>query len=201
MLLSLVSQNFVFDRYIGIDISRVAIRSARANLPQAVFYEMDFTEGDFPDEIMADINICSEVIEHLENWEQVLGNIINCTKNGGTIIITTQAGKRHKSDLMLGHLKHFSLNELIDAIREKGCQIQEAYRTGFPFYNLQKMAQSMAHNTVSENITSKNDPGLLIKCLYKLGFLSFMVCPKNKIVGPQLFLSILKDPFNDSTAV
>jgi len=171
---------------VGIDFSRVALDAARSYFPKGTFHTVDFENDTPPDEVSSDINICSEVIEHVNNWESLLANIVRCTKSNGHIIITTQGGKRFKSDLQIGHLKHFSLHEITDVLENQACHIKNAYRTGFPFYTLQKLVQSLFIDKVNRAVLNNEAPTRIVKILYLFGYWAFRLCPPNRFLGPQL---------------
>lgn len=175
----------------GYDISQYQIEKNKLQgLP------FDFRVADFNGRVDVsskfDIIICSEVIEHLENWKSSLQNMADMNKPGGYLILTTQSGKRLKSDLALGHLQHFELHHLTGHLKAMNYDIIRAERRGFPFYDLQKVANSvffsMAERVAHTEINLLNS--ILFGCTYFL----FRISLRSKRLGPQIFILAHKLP-------
>lgn len=169
----------------GYDISQYQIeKNRRQGLP------FDFQVVDFNERVDAgrkfDIIICSEVIEHLKNWELSLENIAGMNKAGGYLILTTQSGKRFKSDRALGHLQHFRLDNLAAQLKDLDYDILRAERRGFPFYNLQKVANS-AFTPVAWKIAHR-ETNLLDTILFSCTYFLFRISLNSKSLGPQIFI-------------
>jgi ubiquinone/menaquinone biosynthesis C-methylase UbiE len=73
--------------YFGIDITDVALEKARIRFPEGKFYKMDLTKLEFPDESF-DCITCSEVLEHIYLYKDVLKELIRVLKKDGLLIIT-----------------------------------------------------------------------------------------------------------------
>lgn len=169
----------------GYDISQYQIEKNKLQgLP------FDFRVADFNGRVDVsskfDIIICSELIEHLKDWKSSLQNMADMNKQGGCIILTTQSGRRFKSDKALGHLQHFQLDHLVDYLRKLNYDIIKAERRGFPFYNLQKMANSIFFNMAERVAHDKTNfsASLLFSCTYFL----FRISLSSKSLGPQIFI-------------
>lgn len=169
----------------GYDISRYQIEKNKLQgLP------FDFRVTDFNGRVDVsskfDIIICSELIEHLKDWKSSLQNMADMNKRGGYLILTTQSGRRFKSDKALGHLQHFQLDSLVDYLRKLNYDIIKAERRGFPFYNLQKMVNSIFFS-MAERVAraeTKFPASILFSCTYFL----FRISLSSKSLGPQIFI-------------
>ena len=73
--------------YFGIDITEVALEKARKRFPEGKFYKMDLAKLEFPDESF-DCVTCSEVLEHIYLYKDVLKELIRVLKKDGLLIIT-----------------------------------------------------------------------------------------------------------------
>lgn len=169
----------------GYDVSEFQIKKNREEgLP------FDYRVVDFNGNTEAggkfDIIICSEVIEHLENWKTALENIARMTGPGGYLILTTQSGRRFRSDLALGHLQHFELHYLTDYLKTLNYDIIKAERLGFPFYNLQKAANSV-FLPMAERVAHK-ETNLLTSMIFNLTYLLFRCSLRSKKLGPQILI-------------
>lgn len=169
----------------GYDISEYQIEKNRLEgLP------FDFQVADFNERVEINnkfnIIICSEVIEHLRNWKSSLENIAKINKPGGYLILTTQSGRKFKSDDALGHLQHFELDYLIGYLKTLNYDIIRGEKRGFPFYNLQKAANSF-YLPMSRRVTHR-EINLLTSVLFSVAYFLFQISIKSKKLGPQIFI-------------
>jgi len=72
---------------VGYDITDVAIESARRRCPTARIERMDLVKIESPDESF-DVIICTEVLEHIYEYREVLGELLRVLKKGGALILT-----------------------------------------------------------------------------------------------------------------
>lgn len=169
----------------GYDISEYQIEK---NILQRLPF--DFRVADFNQRIEISnkfhIVICSEVIEHLKNWKSSLENITNMNKPGGYLILTTQSGKKFKSDDALGHLQHFELDYLTDYLKTLNYDIIKGEKRGFPFYNLQKIINSIFF-PMSTRI-ARTEINKLNSILFSVTYFLFQISIKSKRLGPQIFI-------------
>lgn len=169
----------------GYDISQYQIEKNKLQgLP------FDFRVADFNGWVDInsefDIIICSELIEHLKNWKSSLQNMAEINKQGGYLILTTQSGRRFKSDEALGHLQHFQLDCLVDYLRKLKYDIIKAERRGFPFYNLQKIANSIFFSMAER--AAHTETKLLTSILFGCTYFLFRISLRSKRLGPQIFI-------------
>src|SRR3989344_1082666 len=71
----------------GADVTPVALESAKKRIPKAKFSLQDLKSLNFSDEYF-DVVICTEVIEHIKNYEKVLQELKRILKKNGLLIIT-----------------------------------------------------------------------------------------------------------------
>ena len=57
---------------------------------------------------------------------------------GRRLILTVPSGKVFPIDRMMGHHRHFSPAELLQALRQSGFEPERLWRWGFPFHTLYK---------------------------------------------------------------
>jgi len=74
--------------YIALDISSKALKTGKKLLPRQHFILTDITQLPIKDEI-ADLVICSEVLEHIPKYDKLLNMIYKSLKKNGCTIITT----------------------------------------------------------------------------------------------------------------
>jgi len=99
----------------------------------ARFFVADFTKSDprFPDETY-DLVVCSEVLEHVEPWREVVGNIAQVLKPGGLLVLTTPNDPAQFSvlDEYAGHVRRFGWEELHSGLGRFA--VVKAFTVGFP---------------------------------------------------------------------
>lgn len=126
---------------LGIDISNNAINACRESAKRlrlkknAHFRVINFPK-QIPDERF-DLIICSEVIEHLYDDDLALKKIFLLLKPGGIAFISTPSinaplyklGLAKDFDKRVGHLRRYSLKELVNKCRKCGFAIQKTIKT------------------------------------------------------------------------
>jgi SAM-dependent methyltransferase len=99
----------------------------------ARFFVADFTKADtrFADE-KYDLVVCSEVLEHVEGWRDVVANIARVLKPGGLLVLTTpnDPGQFSILDEYAGHVRRFRWDELKSGLGR--FSIEKAFTVGFP---------------------------------------------------------------------
>ena len=71
----------------GADVTPVALESAKKRIPKAKFSLQDLKSLNFSDEYF-DVVICTEVIEHIRDYNKVISELKRELKKNGLLIIT-----------------------------------------------------------------------------------------------------------------
>lgn len=71
----------------GYDITDVAIESAKKRCPEARIQHINLVKIDSPNESF-DVIICTEVLEHIYEYREVLGGLLRILRKGGVLIVT-----------------------------------------------------------------------------------------------------------------
>ncbi len=124
----------------GCDISDEVMELNRSVLPECEFLSLDLTQETWPGERKFDLVICSEVLEHIEDWHAAVANIVRMT--GKHLLITVPSGPRRMMDRLVGHVQHFEGPELVAELERNGCKIERVRRWGWPLHSLYKAAIS-----------------------------------------------------------
>lgn len=103
----------------GCDTSRKAIEIAAAHLDGVELHSCVFPKLKKKQNII----ICSDVIEHTQDYLDILHWITENLAEGGKLILTTQSGKIHESDTYTGHTQHFDIKYLNRSIRQFGLEV------------------------------------------------------------------------------
>lgn len=124
----------------GIDISQNAIISCNESAKFLGLKNVSFERMDFPNKVPEgkfDYILCSEVLEHLENDDLALKKVFSLLNNNGIAIISTPSknaplyrlGLAKEFDQRVGHLRRYTLEELVEMCKKKGFHILETKKT------------------------------------------------------------------------
>ena len=102
--------------------------------------------------------ICSEVLEHLKNWEMAVDNLSNLLEKDGFLFITVPAQMKYwgpHDDFAL-HYRRFEIGQIEEYLKTKGYSIKESKCWGWPFYWLyySYVLNKIPPKNVMEEVTS-----------------------------------------------
>jgi SAM-dependent methyltransferase len=167
----------------GCDISQQAIIEARTRLASP------HLSGIAPPVLdrLCDVIICSEVIEHAENYDEILAWIAEHLAPGGVLILTVPAGRVTRPDAYYGHLRHFTVRKLTAALEGNGLAVTDATRWGFPLFSLQKWITEIFFGQVKTSFMegSMSPRKRVIFGVFYYVYLVHALIP----LGPQIFLT------------
>ena len=116
-------RNFIFDRYVAIDFSKNGLSIAKdrvSNIETHVAYVDKKIKIKGIDKKSFDLILCTEVLEHITNYNLVLANIAYFLSDSGTSIVSIPAGK-----IMIK--EHYHMNilvpDMIEAHRKVGLNV------------------------------------------------------------------------------
>ena len=119
---------------VGIDLSEFVIKENGARFPRFRFYAMDVSKRALEEEF--DLVICSEVLEHIDNIAAALVNLRQMCRR--YLIITVPTGRVFPIDQKMGHVRHFSADDIRDYLKMNGLRVLLLKKWGFPFHTLYK---------------------------------------------------------------
>lgn len=120
----------------GCDISDEVMERNRQLIPGAEFRVLDLAQQTWPDGRQFDLVVSSEVLEHIEDWEAAVANLVRMTRKH--LLITVPSGPVRLMDRLVGHHRHFAGPELIAALEKNDCTIRRVRYWGFPMHSLYK---------------------------------------------------------------
>jgi SAM-dependent methyltransferase len=130
----------------GVEYSAEGVRRARESAElrglDAVFDEVDLLRAVTPPPAadLATYAVCSEVLEHVPDPVALVANARSLLAPGARVVVTVPGGPRSAFDQHIGHYQHFTRRDLHDVLSRGGLEVEHVYRTGFPFFNLYKLA-------------------------------------------------------------
>ena len=192
VLLEHLRQRQLGKKLTGIDGSMGIIQRNRKRLPFAEFAQADLQLLEsFPLRGKTDVVVCSEVIEHMPDYQPLFKIAKECLRSGGLFILTTQGGKRRRHDIkLLGHLRHYDINQLAAEVAATGFEIVHRQEAGWPALTAQKIAASLFMGQVERELASQKEPSTLFKLACRMIGLCLKISSKK--IGPQLVIAARK---------
>jgi SAM-dependent methyltransferase len=128
------------NRVLGIEISKHAVLAAQKSAEFLGLKHISFKAMEFPNQVPTDTYdfiLCSEVIEHLEDDTLALKKIYQLLKPNGIAMITTPSkhapmyrlGLANEFDKRVGHLRRYTLEDLVIQCKNAGFTILETRKT------------------------------------------------------------------------
>jgi SAM-dependent methyltransferase len=127
---------------LGLELSRRGVEISQRKVPQGTFLEVNLLKPASPPvdfRQWATHAVCSEVLEHLDDPQQLLINARPYMKSGCQLIVTVPGGPMSLFDRHIGHRKHYTREELRALLESAGFQVDWAKGAGFPFFNLYRL--------------------------------------------------------------
>ncbi|MBV8550487.1 MAG: class I SAM-dependent methyltransferase [Acidobacteriaceae bacterium] len=137
-----------------------------------------------------DLVLCSEVIEHVERDQALLHNLADVTAQGGTVVLTTQAGKMYRTEQFLGHIRHYNPRDLCLRLEHAGLKVRKCYLAGWPWLNAQKIAAHYLQGMVQKNIVQAQTLSLRVRILFALLGAIYPLSSRRR--GPQIVILATK---------
>jgi SAM-dependent methyltransferase len=84
--------------------------------------------------------VCAELLEHVDDPAQVLGQLGPWLAPGARLVVTVPGGPRSAFDRRIGHRRHFARRELRALLEQAGFEVERVVGAGFPAFNLYRLA-------------------------------------------------------------
>jgi SAM-dependent methyltransferase len=152
---------------VGFELSKVGVAISQAKVPEARFIQADLLD---PPETLneyaerADVAVCSEIIEHVDDPVYFLQSLRKYLKPGGRLIVTVPGGPMSAFDRNIGHRKHFDAASITTALRSARFSVEKIQLAGFPFFNLYRLTVILRGRRLIDDVkagTSHGGPNAL----------------------------------------
>ena len=107
-MLEAIGQRHEDAALIGLDISPTGVAATQRRLPKATTQVADLSQD--PPELRADLVVCADVVEHIEDDQTAINNIAAMT-NDAAVVATLQGRMRTFED-RVGHVRNYAHGEL-----------------------------------------------------------------------------------------
>jgi cyclopropane fatty-acyl-phospholipid synthase-like methyltransferase len=170
----------------GCDICQELMDHNAAALPSIQFATVDLTRDKFPKEGTFDVVVTSEVLEHIEDWQHALRNVL--AHSHRYVFVTVPAGPRYSIDQRIGHFKHYTIAEVAAVVEAAGFRVLKSRYWGFPFHSLYKWAINAFSPEAIYTAFGERPYGFLKKTFCHLLYLLFLANDLFSSEGGQLLL-------------
>ena len=106
-------------------------------------------------------------------------------------MLTTQSGKRYKHHLTLGHIKHFTIEELKEELENSRFKVIKAYYCGWPFMNFKNVLTNTFYKNIEQSLLKAKKQNLFNRFVFKIFRFLYNISKKTK--GPQIFILAKKE--------
>ena len=140
---------------VGLELSQVGVDRASARVPRARLHRVDLL-SEVADPVVtgiaADVAVCCEVLEHLDDPRTFLERAKRALAPGATLVVTVPGGPRSSFDRLIGHRRHYAPADISALLVESGFTVRDAYGSGFPFFNLYRLAVIARGDKLAEDV-------------------------------------------------
>lgn len=184
-----VSAAFPAAELLGLELSRVGVERSRARLLGAVFLQRNLLEEAEPEpqyQAWATHAVCSEVLEHVDEPEVLLGAARPYLAPGCRVVVTVPSGPMSAFDRHIGHRRHFTAAELRTVLECAGFAVEWVHAAGFPFFNLYRLAVVARGRRLADDVSAHRGPPPLAARIAQRTFGLLLRVPSGSRLGWQL---------------
>ena len=158
-VMALLTKKITGVNFYGLELSQVGVDISKQKCPNTPFYKINLLDSnDTVPELfgIANLGLCSEVLEHLDDPKQMLEEIKRYLAPRAFLIVTVPSGPMNAFEKFIGHRQHFTKETISNLTQSAGFMPVQTIRAGFPFFNLYKIAGYLQSARVVEKITHEN---------------------------------------------
>jgi trans-aconitate methyltransferase len=116
----------------GIDFSEVGIKCAISHWKlNNLEFKCELDSASLESEW--DLVCAFDVLEHIENWQEVLNRMANSSQK--YLILSFPTGRMRPFEVHMGHFRNFKKNEVEDFLSSRSFLPKKLFYAGFPFYS------------------------------------------------------------------
>ena len=135
-----------------------------------------------------DFVLCNQVLEHINDDVTAIKNLSQMVKK--YLLITVPSGRYNKTSELVGHIRHYKLDDLISKVKATNLQIIECFEWGHPFHSIYKTLLNFLPKEKQKKI-GFGKYGILKKLIAKSLFLLFYLNSSKK--GENIILFAKKN--------
>jgi len=176
-----LAQKFPQALVLGIDFSESGISCARASyqLPNLSFdHDLDSSAL----EKKYDLVTAFEVLEHVDDWQTLLGKMTDASRK--YVLISLPTGRMRPFERNVGHVRNFKKGEVEEFLLKRGYKSVSTFYAGFPFYNPLYRELCNLTNSANNQFT-QGEYGIAQKTIGWVFFVLFSFFSTRKRFGDQ----------------
>lgn len=161
------------ERWVGVDLSAETVRRNAERYEGFEFLAADLHREAPP--VRADVVLCSEVVEHMDDRAQGFAHLVELLAPRGHLLLTTPTGHVFATEKYFGHTTHPTREELLGYARAHGLATVSLTNWGFPLYRALKWATNVDPDWALRNFAAPTyGPAqvLVSQALYAANFLN-----------------------------
>jgi 2-polyprenyl-3-methyl-5-hydroxy-6-metoxy-1,4-benzoquinol methylase len=158
LLLREIGARFPAVKLAGVDLSQRLIERNRQEHPRIEWHTLDL---DRPVQLPHALRkrfaavVAMEVIEHLDDPLLLLANAAALGEPGATLLLSTQSGPLRETERRVGHVRHFSRDEMAGLLCRVGWKPVSVWNAGFPFHDLSKWVANLRPDASMERFGNR----------------------------------------------
>jgi SAM-dependent methyltransferase len=148
----------------GLELSAEGARRGAQRVPGARVVQHDMLGGTPPPPELvgwADVAVCSEVLEHLDDPERFLRTAARLLAPNGVLVITVPGGPRTAFDRHIGHRRHYRKATLASLLHDSDYAPELVAGTGFPFFDVYKLIVLAQGDRLARQVAADARPSRL----------------------------------------
>lgn len=166
----------------GVDLSEVGIKHAKekyGGIKNLSFFCDDATtliRGGNND-INIDFLTLFELLEHIEDWKEMLSGLLN-TYTPEYVMISTPIGRMRDYEKNVGHFRNYKCGEIESFMGWQGYVAVDCYYAGFPFWSpiCRDLLNIFKKNAVNVQESGENGMSVLDKVIARILYFLFRYC-------------------------
>jgi len=183
-LLQMIAASDVRCDLVGLELSSVGVALTLEKVgPRARVLQVNLLDdeaGRLLADINADVAVCCEVLEHLDEPELFLRAARSALAPGATLIVTVPSGPRSSFDKLIGHRRHYSQKDLRQLLECSGFRVEETFGAGFPFFNLYRLVVVARGSKLADDVRGEKVSKLATFVMKVFGVLLKFNLPKSR---------------------
>ena len=176
-----LAQKFPHASVLGVDFSEFGIECARASYqsPNLAFsHDLD----SHALEKKYDLVTAVEVLEHVDDWQDLLGRMTNASRK--YLLVSFPTGCMHSFERNVGHVRNFKKGEVEEFLLAKLYKPVSVYYAGFPFNNPLYRELCQLTNSANNQFT-QGEYGVAQKTIGWFFFILFRFFSTRRRLGDQ----------------
>ena len=172
----------------GCDVSAAVVEENRRRCAGAEFAVVDLSRARWAGGRQFDLVVCSEVIEHIDDWRRALGHVAAMARRH--LLVTVPSGHVYPIDRHVGHVRHFDGAELNAELERGGdFRVVRSRHWGMPVHSVYKLLINRINPRAMYETFAEGEYGLGKRALAQSLYVAFFANDLFRGGGQYLMLA------------